>query len=205
METNEEEKKEEIENDTLSFSELTSLVKQYLEVKEHMRLIDYEILRLSFENSSDIKLLSKLKNFTLPPVKEVYFKSIKDNSENVAYFLAHCLPPKYLDTLTLTSGDYSSSIKPEIDKYIESLSRINQVNEVVVKSKECSTPIQLITPTKSIYLISFRISKEKFQTIINMSAHLTEGLSIRTCNIQTKWLKFDSKIKFTVPWISFSF
>ena len=39
------------------------------------------------------------------------------------------------------------------------------------------------------------------QTIVHMSANLTQLLSFYSCNIETKGLKFNSEIKFTLPWI----
>ena len=39
--------------------------------------------------------------------------------------------------------------------------------------------------------------------LVNISAHLKHKLLFLGCNIETTNLKFDSGIKFTLPWISF--
>ena len=128
----------------------------------------------------------------------VYLISIQKDHENVEYFLEHCLP-KSLGQLILCSGDYSSVIKPPIEKYIEILSDMSEKKD----SELYYTP-QLSVPTKKLLLHNFRITKEVMETIVHLSAHLSEQLYIESCNIETKNLKFSSEIEFTLPWISFS-
>ena len=61
----------------------------------------------------------------------------------------------------------------------------------------------LSRPTKVLALENFRISKDMLQTIVHMSAQLSQQLNIENCNIETKNLEFNSEIKFTLPWICF--
>ena len=62
------------------------------------------------------------------------------------------------------------------------------------------TPI----PTNQLVLNLFGISNKMLQTIVHMSAHLTQELDFGGCNIETKSLEFNSEIKFTLPRITFN-
>ena len=113
------------------------------------------------------------------------------DSENVEHFLGHCLPES-LDTLILSSSGVST-VKFPVEKYVESLSSDSALNR--------SSGAHF--PAKKLAFWRFNISKEMGEAIVNLSSQLTQELFFGQCNIETRGLKFDPDLKFTLPCTKF--